>query len=137
MFRSAVLSLVCLCVFGVSCAGDTNFVAMFNAQWQPDVKVIAADSDFQLQTVTFSEWKDGKTETVLLFFDSPGDALPGGTQVVLFDSKYFGRKDFLLEPDDEPKVGPIYNQLRKQNKEHNARIKELKQKIEEAKEQGK
>lgn len=92
---------------------------------QPDVATITADSDFQMQTVTFSQWRDEQGGQKLLSFDSPKNVSPGGTLVILFDEKYFGAKDFFLEPDDAPKVMPIYAQLRKQKTEHEARVQML------------
>lgn len=97
---------------------------------QPDVTIIAADSNFLLQTVTFSQWKDEQTGKVLLFFDSPEGVFPGGTQVIVFDSKYFGRKDFFLEPDDLPKITPLYDQLRKNKVQHDTRMQGFMQKTE-------
>ena len=93
----------------------------------PDVKTIAPDRDFQIQTMPVSLWRNEQTGIVLLAFDSPKNASPGGTQVILFDTKYFGVKDFVLEPEDLPKIAPIYDQFRKQNTEYETRMQELKQ----------
>jgi hypothetical protein len=89
----------------------------------PDIKIVAADSDFQLQTITFSQWKDKQTGKVLFFFDSPENTFPGGTQAVLFDEKYFEKKDFFLEPEDMPKIAPLYDRLRERRAEHRERTR--------------
>ncbi|MCL1919728.1 MAG: hypothetical protein FWG50_01415 [Kiritimatiellaeota bacterium] len=48
----------------------------------------------------------------------------------MFDSKYFGRRDFFIEPDDLPKLAPHYEQLRRKSEEAKAETQELKQKME-------
>jgi hypothetical protein len=96
---------------------------------QPDVDVIASGGDLQPQTVAFAHWRDERAGKALLVFDSPKGAAPGGTQVILFDEEYFGRKDFLYEPDDLPKLEPLYEEFRKHKAEHEARMQELRREI--------
>ena len=95
----------------------------------PDVNVIASDGDFQPQTVTFAYWRDERAGISLLAFDSPKGVAPGGMQIILFDEKYFGRKDFLHEPDDMPKLEPLYEQFRKHKTEHDARMQEIRREL--------
>ena len=101
---------------------------------ESDIEIVAADGEFQLQRIKFSQWRDSKAGKVLLFFDADENVFPGGTQVILFDEKYFGVKDFFLVPEDLPKITTLYSQLRKSNAEHNSRVQELRQTTERRKE---
>jgi hypothetical protein len=73
---------------------------------QADEKILRLNTELEQVSVEF--WKDEKSGTCVYFVDTSND-----TSVIVFDPKYFGKKDFFITPDEMPQVAPAVENVRK------------------------
>lgn len=79
---------------------------------QADEQIIRLDANMQQVSVTAELWKDAKNGTCVYFVDTPKD-----TTIVIFDPRYFGKKDFFVTADQMPDIAPALEAVRKQIEE--------------------
>ncbi len=73
---------------------------------QADEKILRLNTE--LEQVSVELWKDEKSGTCVYFVDTSND-----TSVIVFDPKYFGKKDFFITPDEMPQIAPAVDSVRK------------------------
>lgn len=74
---------------------------------QADEKVVRLDDHMNQVIVTARVWKNTSDGTLVYVVDTPRD-----TSIVVFDPKYFDKKDFFIDPEEMPSIEPSLEKLR-------------------------
>ncbi|MBI3985557.1 MAG: hypothetical protein HY343_01440 [Lentisphaerae bacterium] len=73
-----------------------------------DEKIIRGNGNMQPILVGAELWTHEKSGTCVYFVTGAKDAT-----IIVFDPKYFGKKDFFMSSEDMPEIAPLFEKARK------------------------
>jgi hypothetical protein len=74
----------------------------------PDEKIVRGNGSMQPILLDAELWKDAKNGMSVYFVNGQKD-----TTVIVFDQKYFGKKDFFVSPEDMTEIESMFEKARK------------------------